>query len=76
MQPSNKMGWVTELKTSETRGLWTALPALIKVKETGQINQYFYVEKILNWRNFAGKSKMCVHSYSFLAQKALFLPPL
>ena len=33
-------------------------------------------KNILNWRIFAGKSKMCVHSYSFLAQKALFLPPL
>ena len=59
-----------------TRGLWTAMPALIKVKETGQINQHFYVEKILKRCTFAGKSKMCVHSYSFLAQKALFLPPL
>ena len=29
-----------------TRGLWTAMPALFKVKETGQINQHFYVEKI------------------------------
>ena len=56
-----------------TRGLWTAMPALIKVKETGQIFTWKKYSRIVQ---FYRKSKMCVHSFSFLAQKALFLPPL
>ena len=32
-------------------------------------------KNILKWCNYTGKSKMYLYSFSFLAQKALFLPP-
>ena len=42
------LGWLKGLTIFEdTRGLWTAMPAPFKEKETGQINQHFYVEKML-----------------------------
>ena len=48
------------------------MPVLIKENQST-----FSVEKnIPKFCNFTGKSKMCAHSLSFLAQKALFLPPL
>ena len=60
-----------------TRGPWAAMPALIKIKETGQINKYFYRQKnIQNWCHFTGKCIACVNLFTFLAQKALFAPHL
>ena len=59
-----------------TRGLWTAMPALIKVKETGLINQHFYMEFFSKMVQFYGKKQNVCAQFLILAQKALFLPPL
>ena len=41
-----------------TRGPWTAMPALIKVKETDKIDWHFYMglKVFQNWSNFMGKA--------------------
>ena len=55
-----------------TRGPWTATPALIKVKETGHINKHFTCKKYSKLVRFYQNT----HSVgTFLAPKALFLPP-
>ena len=56
-----------------TRGPWTAMPALIKVIETKQINKYFYMPKIFkNWCNFIGKRTVCMPSLTFFLPKRLY----
>ena len=55
-----------------TRGPWTATPALIKVIETGRINKYFCMQKILKIGVILWENAVCVQSLTFLAQKALF----
>ena len=55
-----------------TRGPWTATPALIKVKETGHINKHFTCKTYSKLVQFYQNT----HSVgTFLAPKALFLPP-
>ena len=36
----------------------------------------YHMEEIFKMVQFYGQSKLCVHNFSFLAQRALFLPPL
>ena len=52
-----------------------ACPDQSKGNRTNQ-STFLRGKNILKWCNFMGKSKMCVHSFSFSAQKALFLHPL
>ena len=47
---TSSSGWfkrypITYYIYQHTRGPWTAMPALIKVKETGRFNKHFYMEK-------------------------------
>ena len=56
----------------KTRGPWTATPALIKVIETGQINKYFYMQKIFKTGVILWENAQCVQSLTFFAQEALF----
>ena len=54
-----------------TRGPWTAMPALIEVKETDKINWHFYVHQkvIQNWGNFMGIRSLCVNDFNWKARK-------
>ena len=56
-----------------TRGLWTAMPVLIKVKETGQTNQHSYVEKIFqNIAILREKAKSVLTASHFLTKRLFF----
>ena len=52
-----------------------ACPVQSKGNRTNQ-STFLRGKNILKWCNYTGKSKMYSYSFSFLAQKALFLHPL
>ena len=53
-----------------TRGLWTAMPALIEVKETDKIWHFYVRQKVIqNWGNFMGKRSLCVRDFNWKARK-------
>ena len=68
----NQYSWFTFIPNKShlcivnTRGPWTASPALIKVKETGKVNKQLYICKnVINWCNFSQKCPVCVQLHIF-----------
>ena len=69
---------IFDLKFDCTRGPWTATPALIKVNiKNRPINKYFYqAKRYSKLGQFYGKTHCVYEHFTFLAQKAIFIPHL
>ena len=55
---------------------WTATPALIKVKETGQINKHFYMQEIFITAAICGNTYSAWEQYHIYSPKGSFSPLL